>query len=164
MNMSRIELLQGMPVFGATSAETLALLLDGSRSVTVAEGDYFFRRDDQAESFFVIEQGRVEILREHEQQFFCLNELARGDCFGEMSVIECRNRNASVRALSTCMAIEIALSTLHALYRCDVEQYLLIQMNLSRELSRRLREADRRLFAGMVAASEDTRNDWWYSA
>lgn len=164
MSDTRIELLQNMPVFGATSAETLAFLLNSSRTVNVAQGGYFFRRDDEAESLFVIEQGRVEILREHENQFFCLNELGPGDCFGEMSVIECRNRNASVRALSTCTAVEIALSTLQDLYRRDVEQYLLIQMNLARELSRRLREADRRLFEGMVAASEDTRNDWWYLA
>jgi hypothetical protein len=65
------------------------------------------------------------VLREHENQFFCLNELGPGDCFGEMSVIECRNRNASVRALSACVAIEIALSTLHALYERDIQQYLL---------------------------------------
>ena len=162
MSESRIELLQQMPVFGATTPQTLAFVLAGSRDVTLPEGGYFFRRDDEAQSFFVIEHGRVEVLREHQGQDFCLSELGPGDCFGEMAIIECRNRGASVRALTACTAIEIALATLHDLYKRDMEQYLLIQMNIAREISRRLREADRRLFEGMVAASEGAGNYWWY--
>ncbi len=81
-----------------------------------------------------------------------------------MSLIECRNRNASVRALSDCAAIEIPFNTLHSLYERDVDQYLLIQMNIAREISRRLREADRRLFANMIAASEQGDDYWWYLA
>ena len=164
MSQNRTELLQGMAVFGATSIETLHFVLEQSRDLVVPAGTYFFRRDDESQSFFVLERGRVEVLREHEGRSYRLNELGDGDCFGKMSLIECRNRNAAVRALSDCAAIEIPLSTLHSLYERDVNQYLLIQMNIAREISRRLREADRRLFANMIAASEEAGDYWWYLA
>ena len=162
MNENRIELMQGMPVFGAITIETLDFILEQTGELAVPYGQYFFRRDDEAQSFFVLESGRVEVLREHEGVDFRLNKLAAGDCFGEMALIECRNRSASVRALEDCSAIEIPLATLNALYKRDVDQYLLIQTNIAREISRRLREADRRLFAGMVAESENAGDYWWY--
>ena len=157
----RIELMQGMPIFGATSAATLNFILEHAEDLQVPCGDYFFRRDDEAHSFFVLESGRVEVLREHKGAEFRLTTLAAGDCFGEMAIIECRNRSACVRATQECKAIEIPLATLSDLYARDVDQYLLIQTNIAREISRRLREADRRLFAGMVAAREDADDYWW---
>ena len=162
MSENRIELLQGMPVFGAVSEKTLRFILQRIRDLEVAEGGYFFHRGDDTQSFYVLESGSVEVFREHEGCDFRLCELGPGDCFGEMSFIELRNRNASVRALCNCLAIEVPISTLHDLYERDVEQYLIVQMNLARELSRRLREADRRLFEGMVLASEMGGNYWWY--
>jgi CRP/FNR family cyclic AMP-dependent transcriptional regulator len=162
MDNSRTTLLQGMPVFGATTSETLAFILEHAIDFDALEGEYFFRRDDEALSFFVLESGRVEVLREHGRRNFRLSELGPGDCFGEMSLIECRNRNASVRALQDSTAIEVPLAALHELYERDVDQYLLIQLNIAREISRRLREADRRLFERMVAASEGGGDYWWY--
>lgn len=162
MKESRTELLQNMPVFGATTAETVAFILERTHDIAVPRGEYFLRRGDEAQSFFVLESGRVGVLREHQGRDFLLNELGAGDCFGEMALIECRNRSASVRALHDCTALEISLATLHDLYKHDVDQYLLIQMNIARQLSRRLREADRRQFESMVAASEGAGNYWWY--
>ena len=162
MSSSRIDLLQQMPVFGAASADTLSFILEGTRDVVVPAGECFFRRGDEAHSLFVLESGRVEVTREHEGRDFRLTTLGPGDCFGEMAFIEVRSRNATVRALEDCAAIEIPLETLHALYERDVDQYLLIQMNLAREISRRLREASRLRFESMVAARQSDTEGWWY--
>ena len=161
MSESRTDLLQRMPVFGATTDATRSFILQHSSDCVLAQGEYFFHRGDEAHSFFVLESGRVEVMRELEGHELRLNTLGPGDCFGEMSLIECRNRSASVCALQDCTAIEIPHATLHDLYKRDVDQYLIIQMNIAREISRRLREADRRLFDYMVAESEDAGNYWW---
>ena len=79
-----------------------------------------------------------------------------------MSLIECRNRSASIRALEDCTAIELPLDTLHELYKRDVQQFVLIQMNIAREISRRLRAADKSLFEARMAAREDVGEYWWY--
>ncbi len=162
MSDGRIELLQNMAVFGAVSQQTLDFILENSRECRVAAGNEFFHRGDDAFSFYVLESGHVEVLREYEGRDYVLSDLGPGDCFGEMAFIEIRNRNATIRATEDCVAIEVALDTLSDLYTRDVEQYVLIQMNLAREISRRLREADRRLFEGMVAAAENGGEYWWY--
>jgi hypothetical protein len=81
MSATRIELLQGMPIFGALREDSLHFLLDLTRSVSVRSADFFF-------------------------------------------------------------------------YKRDIEQFTLIQMNLGRELSRRLRATDEQLFRREMAAGE----------
>jgi CRP/FNR family cyclic AMP-dependent transcriptional regulator len=60
--------------------------------------------------------------------------------------MDMRHRSASVVAVEPCSAIELSSASLFAIYEKDLEQFTLIQMNMGREVSRRLREADDRLF------------------
>ena len=103
-----------------------------------------------AHSFYVLEQGRVRVQRGHDEQQIVLAELGAGDCFGEMAIIECANRSASIVAVESCTALRVPLAALEHVMDRDYEQFTLIQMNLARELSRRLREADRQLFEARV--------------
>ena len=41
---------------------------------------------------------------------------------------------------------EISTADLYQLYKRDIEQFAVVQMNMARELSRRLRLADEQLF------------------
>ena len=60
-------------------------------------------------------------------------------------------RSASVRADADCNALELVPATLHELFARDIEQFALIQMNIGREVCRRLRETDEMLFRATVA-------------
>ena len=157
-----LSLLQNMPVFGAVSEDTLAFIIDRSKPMSVARETFFFRDTDDATSMFVIQSGRVAVLRERNGQPYQLAELGPGDCFGEMALIECAPRSASVQALEDCTALELGLDVLHALYEHDLEQFVLIQMNLAREVSRRLRSADEQLFSARVAASDFGADYRWF--
>jgi CRP/FNR family transcriptional regulator, cyclic AMP receptor protein len=56
--------------------------------------------------------------------------------------------------MDDCRAIELSSNSLFRVYEKDLEQFTMIQMNMGREVSRRLREADERLFrAGIGVAS-----------
>jgi CRP-like cAMP-binding protein len=162
MSENRIKLLQSMPVFGAVNEDTLAFILERTRGLTVPAGDYFFHEGAEATAFMVLEAGSVEILRAHDGEQIRLATLEAGDCFGEMALIECRNRGASVRALEDCTALEIPIEILHALYERDLEQFVLIEMNVAREISRRLREASDRLFEAKAAARDLGGDYGWY--
>jgi hypothetical protein len=59
-------------------------------------------------------------------------------------------RSASVRAEEDCTALELSPRGLVRLYERDVEQYMLVQASLGRELCRRLRAADERLFRAVM--------------
>jgi CRP-like cAMP-binding protein len=146
MAPSRIALLQAMPVFGALRDDALECLLEGAPWVQRAAGEYFFREGDAAQCMYVIEQGTVEILKRWQGEDWPLHQLHAGDCFGEMALMDFFPRSASVRTVEDCRAIEIAVAALHRLAERDVEQFALIQMNIGREVCRRLRATDELLF------------------
>lgn len=146
MEDHRLNLLQRMPIFGAIKAQTLELLLRHAADVRIPDGDFFFREGDAADAMFVLERGRVSVVRRWKGRDYPLPDLGAGDCFGEMALIDLFPRSASVVALEDCSAIRLANADLYRVYKADIEQFALIQMNIARELSRRLRIADERLF------------------
>jgi len=147
-----LALLQNMPIFGGVSQDTLKFLLDQASVVSVKKRDYFFREDDKASSMFVLRKGKAVILKSWESQMFLLHDLHRGDCFGEMALMDMCPRSASIRAVEDCEAIEISVSSLHDIYKNDLEQFVILFMNMGREVSRRLRQADNQLFQEKIKA------------
>jgi CRP/FNR family transcriptional regulator, cyclic AMP receptor protein len=156
MLATRIELLQGMPIFGAIREDVLRSLLEQTNVVVVPAGGYFFREGDDARGMFVLEAGCAAVLKGWQGRKYKLHELHRGDCFGEMAMMDLMPRSASVKALEDCSAIELRPDHLMRLFERDVEQFALIQMNMGREVSRRLRATDERLFAAEMSAEPQT--------
>jgi CRP-like cAMP-binding protein len=146
MTESRIRLLQAMPVFGGVNEQTLSFLIDKAKVVSVSQEKYFFREGDPGESMFVIVEGDVAIIKTWHNHNYVLHNLQCGDSFGEMALIDLFPRSASVRAIRDTRAIELNHSLLYQIYERDIEQFALIQMNVGREISRRLRKADELLF------------------
>ena len=150
MLSTRIELLQQMPIFGAVREDALQLLLDQTRSVQVAAGAYFFREQEPAHSMFVLESGGVAVIKQWRGSELLLHPLGPGDCFGEMALLDLFPRSASVRAEQDSVAIELSPGDLLRLFEKDCEQFALIQMNIAREMCRRLRNADEMLFKAVM--------------
>jgi CRP/FNR family transcriptional regulator, cyclic AMP receptor protein len=144
--MLALSILQSMPIFGGVNIKVLELILSMSPSISVKENNYIFKEGDAGGSMYVILEGSVAIERIWHDQLYTLRKLKKGDCFGEMALIDLSPRSASVRALENCDLIQIDSSTLINIYQEDVEQFTMIQMNMGREVSRRLRIADQRIF------------------
>jgi len=145
MKQVRVEMLQSMSIFGGIRKESLEFLLDHANILRLSPGEFFFREGDDAVSMFVLERGKVAVCKDQDGEEHLLRHLAQGDCFGEMALIDFYPRSASVMAVEPCEAIEISSTALLKLYEHDLEQFTIIQMNIGREISRRLRAADQRL-------------------
>jgi CRP/FNR family cyclic AMP-dependent transcriptional regulator len=154
MTTTRVELLQQMPIFGAVRTDALQLLLEGARAARVAAGGWFFREQDAAQSMFVLESGRVAVVKQWQGRELSLRVLGPGDCFGEMALLDLFPRSASVRAIEDCVAIELTPADLLRLFEYDSEQFALVQMNLAREMCRRLRVTDEMLFEAAMGGSD----------
>ena len=150
MQEARIELLQRMPIFGGIRADTLQFLLGLCPIVSVPANEFFFRAHEQGDSMFVLEIGKAAVLKSWHGQDYLLQTLKEGDCFGEMALMDRYPRSASVRAVEDCTAIRISAANLYKVYAQDLKQFALIQMNMGREVCRRLREADNRLFSAKM--------------
>src|SRR5438105_15747596 len=112
-----------MPIFGGIRDDILQLLLELSRIVTVTKGGFFFREGERAESMFRLEEGKVIVLKGWQGQDWPLRSLERGDCFGEMALMDLFPRSASVGAVTDCRAIEISAASLYKICEKDVEQF-----------------------------------------
>jgi len=147
---SRIHLLQSMPIFGGIDENTLELILRQASYIELKKGKHFFREGESAATLYVLETGSVTVYRTWKGLKYPLRTLGAGDCFGEMALIDCSPRSASVQASQRCQAIEISTSLFAEIYSEYPQQYTLIHMNMGRELCRRLRDADTRLFMANV--------------
>jgi CRP/FNR family cyclic AMP-dependent transcriptional regulator len=148
------ERLQQMAIFGGVSDETMEFLLPQARIAQAAAGSRFFEEGDAATGLFVLLEGRVAIRRHWNHREMLVQELRPGDCFGEMALLDLGPRSASVHALEDSAALELSAEMLHALFERDPRQFALIQMNIARELSRRLRSTFDRLFAAADSGAE----------
>lgn len=146
MPVDCLKIFQAMPVFGGISDEALMFLLERTLDRKVSKGGYFFHERDDAESMFVLVEGCADIIKLWEGQACTLRQLSEGDCFGEVALMDLMQRCASIRAVTDCRAIELHRHSLYELYKENVEQFAMIQMNMGREVSRRLRQSDNRLF------------------
>ena len=164
MQEARIELLQGMPIFGGIRTEILQFLLALGPTVSVPKSDYFFRENDQGDTMFVLEAGKAAVLKSWHGRDCSLHTLREGDCFGEMAVMDHCPRSASIRAVEDCIAIRISAANLYQVYARDLKQFALIQMNMGREVCRRLRDANSRLFSAKMGTPTEDIGDVYLAA
>ena len=146
MTHSRVQMLQSMPIFGGLEDATIEYLLKSARIRSVDRGSVIFQEGELDTSIYVIEQGRVGVHRLWKDRQYKLRELSTGDCFGEMALMDFKPRSATVIAEADSSLIQISAAQLGELYAINPQQYTLIYMNLGREVCRRLKEADKRLF------------------
>jgi CRP-like cAMP-binding protein len=156
--------LERTPVFGALGRPALELIAEHlqrrllpASSLVVAEGE-------GAREMYVVERGSVEV-RVHrdpdDEDDLVVATLGPGDCFGEMSLLDVQPRSASVRTVGEASLLVLRYRDLLEIRRRDPEAFLLLVLNLAREVSRRLRASERhlvdvlrRLPDGAVAARE----------
>ena len=125
------------PVFKATKSKST----QASFSVQYAEDDLIFEEGSLGTEMYIVQQGKVAIMKSFKGRDQQLALLGQGDFFGEMSVLEDLPRTATARAASECRLLEINGSTFDQMLRKNPE----IAVRMMRKLSRRLRETDMRL-------------------
>lgn len=146
MEDHRVELLQSMPLFGGLTAESLRFIMARSYAAVFEAGSWLFQEHDDSDCMYVLEEGKVTIFKQFDGRDYELNQLGMGDCVGEMSLLDLRPRSASVKAITRCRTIHISATTLYEFHKHDLEQFTVLNMNMAREVVRRLRNADNQLF------------------
>ena len=71
------------------------------------DGEIIVQQGDKGDQVFIVQEGLVEVLREHDGVNYQIAILAEGDFFGEMAVFERISRAATVRALGPARVLSI---------------------------------------------------------
>ncbi|MCL2276798.1 MAG: cyclic nucleotide-binding domain-containing protein [Treponema sp.] len=85
--------------------------------------------------FFII-RGQVSVIK---KDTFLYN-YSEGEHFGEMEVLDVIPADATIKAVTPVTAATISNKALRAMYNTDAKTFSHITMNLTRDLSRRLRK------------------------
>jgi CRP/FNR family transcriptional regulator, cyclic AMP receptor protein len=95
-----LEALRSVPLFASLDDDAAKELRSLLREKVVPPNTALFNQGDKGNAMYLIESGRVRIsIRDEEEHELTLAELAQGDFFGEMSIIDGRQRSADARVL-----------------------------------------------------------------
>ncbi|HEY3028233.1 MAG TPA: DUF1003 domain-containing protein [Pyrinomonadaceae bacterium] len=90
-----LEALRSVPLFAALGDEAARELRSLLKVREVKSGTVLFHAGDSGDAMYLIESGRVRIsLRDEDKEDVTLAELAGGDFFGEMALIDGKQRSA----------------------------------------------------------------------
>ena len=109
--------------------------------VRFAANQTVFEEGDVGTTMFIVQVGRVGLLRVVDGERHDLGVMEKGDFFGEMSILEGLPRVSSAEALEDCELIEINSTTFDKMIKGNIE----IAVRMLRKLSIRLRSAERRI-------------------
>lgn len=99
-NKMTLEALRSVPLFSSLSDAAATELRDLLTTEPGVAGKQLFRKGDSGNAMYLIENGRVRIsIADEDQKEITLAELAQGDFFGEMSIIDGRKRSADASVI-----------------------------------------------------------------
>jgi CRP/FNR family transcriptional regulator, cyclic AMP receptor protein len=164
-----LEALRSVPLFASLDDNAATELRSLLQSRSISQNNWLFRKGDSGDSMYLIEKGRVRIsIKDEDGHEVVLAELAQGDFFGEMALIDGKQRSADAKVVEDAsfavlarpdfltfirsnpnVALEMLSAVSHRLRRTDELLRSRVSRNVNEEQDARLTMADRA--ADMIA-------------
>ncbi|PYS36474.1 MAG: hypothetical protein DMF75_00890 [Acidobacteria bacterium] len=158
-----LDAIRSVPLFASLDDEAASDLRNLLHVRDVPGGDALFRAGDQGDAMYLIESGRVRItISDADQKEIVLAELAQGDFFGEMAIIDGQQRSADATVAEDArlavlsrenflgfihdnpkVALEMLSATFGRLRRTDKLLQQRVSRNVNEEQQKRMTLADR---------------------
>jgi len=158
-----LDAIRSVPLFSSLDDQAAGELRELLTTRDVASGDTLFRAGDQGDAMYLIESGRIRIsITDADQKQIVLAELARGDFFGEMAIIDGKHRSADANVIedgrlavlsrerflrlindNPIVALEMLSATFSRLRHTDKMLQQRVSRNVNEEQEKRMTIADR---------------------
>ena len=158
-----LDAIRSVPLFASLDDAAAGELRDLLRTRDVAAGAALFRTGDDGDAMYLIESGRVRItITDDDKKTITLAELAQGDFFGEMAIIDGKQRSADAIISEAArlailsrdnflrfirnnplVALEMLSATFGRLRRTDKLLQQRVSRNVNEEQAKRMTIADR---------------------
>jgi uncharacterized membrane protein len=134
-----LEALRSVPLFASLDDEAAKDLRNLISDRVVPQNTRLFRQGDKGDAMYLIESGRVRIsIRDDESQEVTLAELAQGDFFGEMSIIDGRQRSADAQVIEDARLAILSRDAFLSFVRTNPD----VALEMLSALTDRLRRTD----------------------
>ncbi len=138
------KLLLNLKLFQGMTENDLSAMLNTAELIEFEANTFPIREGEQGSHLFVIMSGQVEVIKRGGSIHKMIKKLGPGECFGEMSLIECRARSASVKTVAACKLLRIDGEKIAGMPDISIKLY----RNIAILLSQRLRHANEILALG----------------
>jgi CRP/FNR family transcriptional regulator, cyclic AMP receptor protein len=99
----KVDLLRTVPLFAHCSKDELGEIARLADEIDLSEGKEMTQQGGRGREFFVLLEGTADVMRDGER----LNQLGKGDFFGEIALVSDSPRTATVTATSPVRALVI---------------------------------------------------------
>jgi CRP-like cAMP-binding protein len=114
-----IQALSQVTQFKGLPHASLAALAEGAMQCDISEGEYLFVEGDEADSFFVVAEGTLEILRRKDGREVALRHLSDGEAIGLFGLFSGQQRAACARAIGHAVVLRIPAGKLQSVIEQD---------------------------------------------
>ena len=134
-----LEALRSVPLFASLDDSAATELRNLLSDKVVPRNTRLFRQGDTGDAMYLIESGRVRIsIRDDDKQELTLAELAQGDFFGEMSIIDGRQRSADAQVIEDARLAILSREAFLSFVRTNPD----VALEMLSALTDRLRRTD----------------------
>jgi CRP-like cAMP-binding protein len=139
------QLPDSIPIFGGLSLDEVKLIQELLTYHQYDDGDLIASEGEIGSEMFIIAKGACQVSKSmgDAQEPFVLAECGVGEVLGEMALIEIKPRSATLRAIGEVGVFTLVNGDFLRLYETNLHTYTMVLLNVSRELSRRLRRSNR---------------------
>lgn len=132
----RILLLKKSAIFSEVNTENLLVVAQALEEEFYIKGDHVFDIDDRGDRMFMLQTGEVGIStkQDHNSNDF-IAKLGKGDCFGEMNLLDDLPRSATAHILADSKILSLEKDKLRGL----IIKYPELSLGILKSLSIRLR-------------------------
>jgi CRP/FNR family cyclic AMP-dependent transcriptional regulator len=134
-----LEALRSVPLFATLNDEAASELRNLLKEKDVASNTHVFNKGETGNAMYLIERGRVRIsITDEDRKEITLTELAQGDFFGEMSLIDGRQRSADATVVEDARFAVLSRTDFLMFVRSNPD----VALGMLAALSDRLRRTD----------------------
>jgi uncharacterized membrane protein len=134
-----LEALRSVPLFGSLDDHAATELRALLTVEDIPSGQQLFRKGDGGDAMYLIESGRIRIsITDQDAQEVTLADLAQGDFFGEMALIDGRKRSADARVVEDARLAILSRPSFLTFVRANPD----VALEMLGALSERLRRTD----------------------
>ena len=134
-----LEALRSVPLFASLDDSAATELRNLLSDKIVPRNTRLFRQGDKGNAMYLIESGKVRIsIHDDDKQELTLAELAQGDFFGEMSIIDGRQRSADAHVIEDARLAILSREAFLSFVRTNPD----VALKMLSALTDRLRRTD----------------------
>ena len=102
-----INLVRDIPLFRDLTKEEIKQIAEITEEIKLPKNSFLFRQGDEADSFYIILEGEVEVIKVFSDKEQKLVNMSKGAIIGEMAFLTETRRTGSVRATEQTRLIKI---------------------------------------------------------